>query len=398
MMASSTRKQRRERPRMHRRVAGFSLVELMVSIVIGLLAVLFATRMMTDSESNKDGALGGSESMQNGMMAMFSISADAEQAGYGLNDPILAGCDTIFKDTKGFVMTTAKRGATDVQPLAAAVITNGGTGPDRVTLYAGSATSGTATVRLISNYNGGNQIALDRVPFGFAVGDVIVAAPEDGDGRCALAQISTLTEDAPSLGFADTSDRFNIGELGRTFPGSATRVFNLGRSANLAFHTWLVDDGVLRLQATNLGASGDNGQAVADNIVSLKAQYGFDTRAVATFDPEQGMQVREWSNTMIDADGDAVIGSPGDYQRIAALRIAVVARNKSPQRVAAGSSCTTTTGAFEVFKTAQPSGVTAVPVTLDLAVENDPVDWTCYRYRAFETVVPLRNTGWRPTA
>jgi len=40
--------------------AGFSLVELMVSIVIGLLAVMFATRMMTDSEGNKDGALGGS--------------------------------------------------------------------------------------------------------------------------------------------------------------------------------------------------------------------------------------------------------------------------------------------------------------------------------------------------
>lgn len=400
MAATKQRMEQRgmQQPRKHRRAAGFSLVELMVSIVIGLLAVLFATRMMTDSESNKDGALGGSESMQNGMMAMFSISADAEQAGYGLNDPILAGCDTIFNDTKGFVMATAKRGATDIHPLAAAVIANGGAGPDTVTLYSGSATSGTATVRLISNYNGGNQIALDRVPYGFAVGDVIVAAPEDGDGRCALAQISTLPDDAPSLGFADTADRFNTGELGRTFPGSATRVFNLGRSANLAFHTWLVDDGVLRLQATNLGGSGEDGQAVADNIVSLKAQYGFDTRAVAAFDPEQGMQVRQWSNTMIDADGDGVTGGPGDYQRVAALRIAVVARNKSPQRVGTGGVCNTTTEDVKVFETAQPSGVTAVPVTLDLAVEEDPVDWKCYRYRAFETVVPLRNTGWRPTA
>ena len=290
------------------------------------------------------------------------------------------------------------RGATVVHPLAAAVITNGGEGPDDVTLYAGTATSGTATVRLVSNYNGGNQIALDRAPYGFAVGDVIVAAPEDSVGQCALAQISTLKNDPAMLGFASTADRFNTGELGRNFPGSATRVFNLGRSANLAFHTWRVDDGVLRLRATNLGNSGGDGEAVADNIVSLKAQYGFDTRAVAAFDPELGMQVRRWSNTMIDADGDGVIGNPGDYQRVAALRIAVVARNKSPQRVAASGTCNTTTEALTVFGTAQPSGVTAVPVTLDLDVEADSVDWKCYRYRAFETVVPLRNAGWRPTA
>jgi type IV pilus assembly protein PilW len=380
------------------RAAGFSLVELMVSIVIGLLAVMFATRMMTDSESNKDGALGGSESMQNGMMAMFSISADAEQAGYGLNDPILAGCDTIFNDSKKFTMTSALRGAATVHPLAAAVIVHGNAGPDQLTLYSGSAASGTATVRLTTNYNGGNQIALDRTPYGFAVGDVIVVAPEDGAGQCALAQISTLNQDAPSIGFASTADRFNSGELGRTFPGSATRVFNLGRAASLPFHTWLVEDGVLRLRATNLGSNGDAAQAVADNIVSLKAQYGFDTRAVAAFDPELGMQVREWSNTMIDADGDGVVGSAGDYQRVAALRIAVIARNKRPERPGAGGACSTTTEALKVFETDQPSGIDAVPVTLDLGVKDDPIDWKCYRYRAFETVVPLRNASWRPTA
>jgi type IV pilus assembly protein PilW len=32
------------------------------------------------------------------------------------------------------------------------------------------------------------------------------------------------------------------------------------------------------------------------------------------------------------------------------------------------------------------------------AVTGDTVDWKCYRYRVFETIVPLRNSGWRPTA
>lgn len=384
-----------------RRMAGFSLVELMVSIVIGLLAVLFATRIMTDSEASKRGALGGSDSMQNGMMAMFSISGDAEQAGYGLNDPILNGCDTIFKDSKGYELAPARRDDADVTPLTGAVIVPGADGmPDQLTLYAGSAPGGTGTTRLLTNYIGGNQLVVDRELYGFAVGDVIVVAPENGEGQCALAQVAALTAQgaSPALGIGDIRHRYNTGAMGRNFDGSASRIFNLGPESGLSFHTWLVENGVLRLRATNLGADGGAAHAVADNIVSLKAQYGFDKRGAADFDPELGMQVGEWSSEMIDADGDGVEGGAGDYQRIAALRIAVVARAKTPERPGADGVCTAQPAVIKVFGSAQPHGVDPVEVELDVRVKDDPVDWRCYRYRTFETIVPMRNTGWRPTA
>jgi type IV pilus assembly protein PilW len=384
-----------------RRVAGFSLVELMVSIVIGLLAVLFATHIMTDSETTKRGALGGSDSMQNGMMAMFSISGDAEQAGYGLNDPILNGCDTLFTDNGNYALAAAKRDDADVTPLTAAVIVPGADGrPDQLTLYAGSAPGGTGTTRLQTNYIGGNQLVVDRPLYGYAVGDVVVVAPENGEGQCALAQVAALTEQGaqPSISIGDIRYRYNAGALARNFDGSATRIFNLGRESSLSFHTWLVEGGVLRLRATNLGAAGDAAHAVADNIVSLKAQYGFDKRGAADFDPEQGLQVGEWSSEMIDADADGVKGGPGDYQRIAALRIAVVARARTPERAGADGVCTAQPAAIKVFGSAQPQGVDPVEVELDVRVPNDPVDWRCYRYRTFETIVPLRNSGWRPTA
>ncbi|MGF6272747.1 type IV pilus assembly protein PilW [Massilia sp. UYP11] len=383
------------------RMAGFSLVELMVSIVIGLLAVLFATRMMTDSETTKRGALGGSDSMQNGMMAMFSISGDAEQAGYGLNDPILNGCDTLFNDNSDYVLASASRAGAEITPLAPAVIVPGADGkPDQLTLYAGSAPGGTGTTRLQTNYIGGNQLVVDRLLYGFTVGDVIVVAPENGEGRCALAQVTALTEEgaAPTISIGDVRYRYNTGALGRNFDGSASRIFNLGPEENLSFHTWLVRDGVLRLRATNLGADGGAAHAVADNIVSLKAQYGFDTRDAAGFDPELGMQVGEWSGAMIDADLDGVTGGPGDYQRIAALRIAVVARARTPERPGADGVCTAQPDPIKVFGSAQPQGVDPVEIELDVQVADDPVDWRCYRYRTFETIVPLRNAGWRPTA
>ncbi|WP_137174274.1 PilW family protein [Massilia sp. HP4] len=384
-----------------RRAAGFSLVELMVSIVIGLLAVLFATRIMTDSETSKRGALGGSDSMQNGMMAMFSISGDAEQAGYGLNDPILNGCDTIFKDSKGYELAIAKRDDADVTPLTGAVIVPGADGkPDQLTMYAGSAPGGTGTTRLLTNYIGGNQLVVDRDLYGFAVGDVIVVAPENGEGQCALAQVAALTVQgaSPALGIGDIRHRYNTGAMGRNFDGSASRIFNLGRESGLSFHTWLVESGVLRLRATNLGANGGAAHAVADNIVSLKAQYGFDMRGAADFDPERGMQVGGWSSAMVDADGDGIEGGAGDYQRIAALRIAVVARAKTPERPGTDGVCTAQPAVIKVFGSEQPQGVDPVEVELDVRVKDDPVDWRCYRYRTFETIVPMRNTGWRPTA
>ena len=392
------------------RAAGFSLVELMVSVVIGLLAVLFATRMMTDAERNKQAALGGSDSMQNGMVAMFSISGDAEHAGFGLNDPLIVGCDTALDDADGFELAQATRGAAAVRPLAAAIIEAGAAGPngaapDRLSLYAGSSLSGTGTMGITSNYIGGTRIDVDRVPYGFSQGDVILVAPEQPGGRCSLAQVSSDPDalaPPPSQQFvmiAGAGYRFNSGALGEQYTGGASRIFNLGPTASLALRTWSVQAGYLRLRATDLAGAGENAQAVADNIVSLKAQYGFDTRTGGAFLPEEGMRIGAWSATMIDADGDGTVGGAGDYQHVAALRIAVVARAKNPERPNASSGqCSATTARPSVFATLGSDNGNAVPVQLDVAVSGDAVDWRCYRYRVFETIVPLRNSGWRPTS
>jgi len=392
-----------------RRARGFSLVELMVSVVIGLLAILFATRIMTDGERNKDAAMGGSDSMQNGMLAMFQISADAEQAGFGLNDPLVTGCNTVFSDSQGYELAPAQRDGVPVRPLAAAVIEPGGEGPDRLTLYAGGATGGATTLRVTQNYIGGNTITVDRRPWGyFALGDVIVVAPEQIGENCAMAQISVEPSTQPpnpmQLQFGSVEQRFNRGQLDVLYDGNTTRVFNLGPGARLAFHTWSVDQGYLRLRATDMAGAAKDSQAVADNIVMLKAQYGFDTREATDFKPGLGTTVGQWSSDMIDADGDGVNGGAGDYGRIVALRIAVVARARNPERPVAdadGEAVCKATVEVEnqepvyLFNSAQPEGVEAAPVKVDLAVEGDTVDWQCYRYRVFETIVPLRNAGWR---
>jgi len=387
-----------------RRQRGFSLVELMISVVIAMLALAFALRMVANSERSREAELGGSDSMQNGMVALFSISGDANQAGFGLNDPIIAGCDTLFGDTDGYALAPAASGSA-VKPLAPVVIESNGSAPDRVTFYAGSSLAGTATLGLTSNYVSGTRLDVDRVPFGFSQRDVIVVAPAQAGGKCALAQISSKPGDllpAPApqyLSIAQGNDyRFNRGGLGVGFTGGAARLFNLGPPDTLSFHTWSVAGGFLQLRATDLRGASRDAATVTDNIVSIKAQYGFDTRAGNAFQPQSGMQVTQWSSTMINADGDATVGNGGDFQRVAAVRLAVVARSKAVERAAAGAACTATPNKPEVFKTQAPQGVGAVPVTVDVAVAGDSNDWRCYRYRVFETVVNLRNASWRPQA
>lgn len=381
---------------------GFSLVELMISVVIGMLALLFAMRLLTGSEQNRQSAMGGSDSMQNGMLALFSISSDAGQAGYGLNDPIVTGCNTVFSDTGGYTLAAATRGSTTIRPMAPVVIEANASGPDKITFYSGTSVAGTATLRVLANYTSGARIYVDRIPYGFSQGDTILVAPSAVGGDCAIAQLSDSPENLPPppgqqyVVVAQANGyRFNSGNLGASFSGGASILYNLGAASTLSFHTWSVADGFLRLSATNIGDSAA-AAAVADNIVSVKAQYGFDTRAGNAFDPAAGMQVTQWSSTMINADGDGVTGGQGDWQRIAAVRLAVVARSKNPERPAAGGSCNATASKPSAFGTAAPAGVTAVPVSIDVAVSGDPVDWHCYRYRVFETIVPFRNASWRP--
>ncbi|MES2263366.1 MAG: PilW family protein [Pseudomonadota bacterium] len=380
------------------RAAGFSIVELMVSVVVGLLAIMFATRLIVNAEQNKSVSLGGSDQMQNGMLALFSINNDAAQAGWGVNDDLVVGCDTVFSDTDDYELAQITRGGLSVSPLAAVVIANSA-GSDQVSLYSGSALSGVGSVRVRSAYAGGNSIDIDTpAPFGFLKDDVIVVAPEPRDGnKCALAQLSASPL-ASVLSFgAGSTARFNAGTLGSTYGAGKARVYNLGPARLLSFHTWSVQNGVLLMRATNLAGAGAAPVSVVDNIVALKAQYGLDTRVGLAFDPSAGLQVTQWSNTMIDADGDGVAAGAGDFERVAAVRIAVVARSKNAEKADPVTGlCSATTVAPTMFASRAPATVAAVPVSVALTVTGDATDWKCYRYRVFETIVPIRNAGWRP--
>ncbi|MYM34780.1 pilus assembly protein PilW [Duganella sp. FT94W] len=398
-----------------RRVPGFSLVELMISVVIGLLALWFATRLVVSGETNKDAAVGGGDSMQNGMLAMFQLSGDAAIAGWGLNDRAVAGCTANFSDQRGYQLLTAQRDGVSITPLAAVVIQSNGANPDVISFNSGSSNAGVASTLMKANYTGESYVvAAESMPYGYSAGDVLVVAPQTPDRPCTVMQIAGFNpasgRGAEMLLQGGSQYRYNVAAgMTQNYAMNVTYLYNLGRPDQLHFHTWSVNNGVLLLRAADLAGAEAAGVSVTDNIVSIKAQYGFDTRVLAGYDPNPayngkqllptangGMQIGTWSGAMIDADGDGVTGGLGDYQRIAAVRIAVVARSKTAERPRPGGACTATAVMPAVFGTSVPSGVQAVPVQVNVAVAGDTLSWKCYRYRVFETIVPIVNAQYRP--
>ncbi|SDF70073.1 MULTISPECIES: PilW family protein [unclassified Duganella] len=398
-----------------RRTHGFSLVELMVSVVIGLLALLFATRLVISGEANKDAAVGGGDSMQNGMLAMFQLSGDAAIAGWGLNDRTVNGCATNFSDQRGYQLLTAQRDGNSITPLAAVVIQSNGANPDVISFNSGSSNAGVGSTLMKANYTGeAFVVGAESTPYGYNPGDVLVVAPQTPDRPCSVMQIAGFN---PATGRGaemqlqgGSQYRYNaIAGMAQNYAMNVTYMYNLGQPDQLHFHIWSVDNGVLLLRATDLAGAAAAGVSVADNIVSIKAQYGFDTRVLASYDPNPanngkqllptangGMQIGAWSGAMIDADSDGSNGGLGDYQRIAAVRIAVVARSKTVERPGPGAECTATAVMPTVFASSVPTGVQAVPVQVNVAVAGDTLSWKCYRYRVFETIVPIVNAQYRP--
>ncbi len=104
---------------------------------------------------------------------------------------------------------------------------------------------------------------------------------------------------------------------------------------------------------------------IASGVVDLQADYGVDTTG----------------DGVIDAYNNTAPASAAAWAQVIAVRVAVLVRSAQYFRPATpGGACTATTAA-----PTWSGGTFFMSDTLP----------SCYKYRAFETVVPLRNTIWK---
>lgn len=354
---------------------GFSLIEIMVGIAIGMLGVLIIMQVSSVFEGQKRTTTTGSDAQTNGVTALYTVERDVRNAGYGLSALSALGC-TVRRYYDGAEI--------DHLSLVPVMIANGENGaPDSIEILASSKTGWSVPSRITVDHPPQATNIFLNTTLGIAVGDLLVAY-EDGKD-CTLMQATGIPNGNIQVHHQNTSP-WNPPGGANIFPAGGynvgAHVLNLG---GLIDRKYSLEEGNLMLEEYTSADNSWTKRAVAADIVSMQAEYGFDTRPGTQTNP----RVDTWSATMIDADGDGTIypatdPDPGDIARIVAVRMVIVARSPLKERKNAENACDATKDA--------PTWAGGV-----IDVGSDDADWKCYRYKTFENVIPLRNLLWGRT-
>lgn len=392
-------------PRLSR---GFTLVELMVGVLIGLIGTVVIFQVFAVSEGQKRTTAGSSDAQQNGVFGLFQIERDARMAGYGLNHLALLGCTVNGYYEPG--------GATMQFKLVPVEIVNGvGGAPDQIRLAFGNSDLFMAPAQFDADANTSQANYKLKNKFGFNEGDLIIAA--EAGKPCTLAQVSTKpnsqreivhnsgTYTNPQGGQEPTQYNRPGGlppPMGQSYKewdpvsGTGGLLYNLGAAPTVV--TYLIQNSQLAVTNNLTPGVPTATAAIADGVVQLQAQYGYDGDADGFISPtaNTAVDVNLAANADQWADNMPAGATATHWARVIAIRLVVTARSITPERPNPATGVCDATTAQPRWIAPAPAGA---PPGIELDVKSafaDPNEWMCYRYRTFEVVVPLRNILWYP--
>lgn len=368
------------------KLRGFSLVEVMVGLTLAVLGMLVILQVLATMQKNKRDTVSSGDAQQNGAMALYSIGNSLGSAGYGIgstfNTPgVCANAAGAYLPVSGYKSTSP---AGDVSFwLAPVVITNGAGGSaDSITVMQGN-TSITVSPMDIAAKTSDTLTVAAGTTFNFNLGDVFLIH-QPGKG-CMMGQITakdavsalTYAAGAPYLSpYTNTNELAKYNKAGGISSADASlaftdgaKILNLGPNPSLVIYS--VINGSLNANAATV--FDDANEIVADGIVDLQAQYGVDTSGDGAVDSYIDAPAATPAISDLNADG---LVNQADWARVRAIRVAILARGIQRENACNSAQPSWSGGSFNM---------TAL------------TDWQCYRYRVFETVMPLRNVVWDPT-
>lgn len=337
--------------------AGFSLVEIMVGLVIGLLATLVVMRVFSLFDTQRRVTMGAADSQVNGNIAFHTVASNLQMAGFGIMPDSAYDNFSMLK-----CGNLAYRDINILGGVEPVVIADGVS--DTITVRFGSAEAGGALVSIVEAPVGSTLPVSSN--FGCYKDDHVYITTKVG-GTCALARIKEVRDPSPTQVFPeielmdDTAVTMGVAE-------KQSRLACLGKWTSI---TYYVKDNTLY----------GNVDPVVAEIVNIQAQYGIS--AVPSSN-----DVTEW----VDATGPWANPTVQDRNRIKAVHIAFVARNPQRSTEVVTTDCSSLTAAEPTglcaWDASTVAGGSAAP-RIDLSADKD---WNHYRYQVFEAVVPIRNS------
>jgi type IV pilus assembly protein PilW len=354
---------------------GMSLPEILAAVLIGLIGMIVIMQVYATSEERKRTTTGTSDAQINGNIALFTIESTMRSAGFGMvsaNSNML-GCTTLAYNST--------RPVPDFNFLMApVVITVGAAGaPDRITVAYGNSPNVVEGEAFVGAAASGADFPLKNAA-GIVLGDLVVAS-ETGL-NCSMAEVTGFVPAAINTVQHGSAVAYSyVDNVGNTISPTATQnkgggsgvnystnalLFTLGRSPTVVTYQIGSDKLQTRTLIPYVAAQDSDGDGtsdadIGDGIVQLKAQYGKDTDGDAVVDT--------WDTTLP--------ANATQWMQVRAVRIALLARSAKFEKTAVTAAAPTWYGG--AFTMTNPA---------------DGTDWRYYRYRVYETVVPLRNMIW----
>ncbi len=340
---------------------GFSMIDVMVGIVVGILVALavYATMSMVDAQRRSTVSVNGA--LEAGMAGIYALQRDIKSAGVGVWQNGQAVCPTI-----NIYNTHTIANGTALQPV---LITPGAdnTQSDSVTVAYSDSVLANDGIPLLAQMTSASAAMRAANARGLAVNDLIIVGDPGSTTPCTLMQVTSTTNSGFGWDVAHAAGTWNPANPSTAFTTApqylaGAVIFDIGQFNWL---TYSVANGNLQVQNKVTGTV----DTVANDIVMLRAYYG--TSNGSTPQIEQWVAARDsWAAPLDTAHINA----------IRAVRLVAVARSQHAEKPSvAGGSCDATTTA--------PTAWTGGP-TIDLSANSN---WQCYKYRTLTLVAPLKN-------
>lgn len=346
------------------RQRGMSLIELMVGVVIGLIAVLVIYQTFAVAEGVKRQTISAGDAQKTGMIAMYLVGTELASAGSGimLNQDDLATCavDNVTNTMRPFSVL--------IEPGADAAT------PDAFVVNYSTARSVVTPSIFMAKTSAGDAKLTVQSPTGFKAGDMVASVTGAGEcERYVISAVSVPDANGNVVLDLDSSVAAPIKKVPSVDLLPTMRLINLGPAPSTQRVRYDVVNGVLR--STDLVTAGATPQPLSSSIMNMKVLYGVDTNGDGAVD--------EWTPATGNYTADKVLSQTGaDLRRIKAVRLGMVIRSDEYDRDAPAFNWTL----FECTAQEAVDYVCPDPLTGTLAAN--------YRYRVYETIVPLRNPMW----
>lgn len=368
---------------------GFTLVELLVGVVIGLIGIVVMFQVWANWDQRKRTTASGSDAQISGAIALYNLERDIKLAGYGFGNSGTLGCTVSAYDsarpTPSFTFT-----------LAPVQIVDGASGaPDQlITLFGNGPTmSGSQTFSASTTTS-----KKTNTRAGLQKGDLAISV--DSSTVCRLLEITDNTN-ADSLTINHASGTYtnylNTSVTARHNPAAgyaATTqigsIYNLGTSPHR--NIWQIRSQKFATSNTTLYSqrfltmaddlnyadtdadSTNDWREIGEGIINLQAEYGLDTNNDTIIDT--------WQST-----------TPSSWSQLRAIRVALLARSQQYD-----VARITTVAPILPWKDGLGSDIDFTMTNVDGTADSDPLNspnnWRNYRYRVYGSVVPLRNMVW----